>query len=173
MTRPTLIDLNLDEYDQRLHYYPFMFNIDRCNGSCNTLVVIHETNPQQIATANSYSKQLRQIPTANSYGKFPWQIAVASSHDKSHGKKLRDIPTAKTCGKFLRQITMANICKEVSTMLLLTHLIKRNFMFYLLNYLKSWNYNTKVLVRIIVLCLNRCELLQSLKFYLRQKEILI
>ena len=56
MTRPTLIDLNLDEYDQRLHYYPFMFNIDRCNGSCNTLVVIHETNPEQIATANSYSK---------------------------------------------------------------------------------------------------------------------
>ena len=46
-------------------------------------------------------------------------------------------------------------------------------MFYILTYLKSWNYNTKVLVRIIVPCLNRCELLQNLKFYLLQKEILI
>ena len=46
-------------------------------------------------------------------------------------------------------------------------------MFYILTYLKSWNYNTNVLVRIIVPCLNRCELLKNLKFYLLQKEILI
>ena len=59
-------------------------------------------------------------------------------------------------------------------MLLLTHLlIKRTFTFYILTYLKSWNYNTNLLVRIIVTCLNRCELLQDLKFYLLQKEILI
>ena len=56
-------------------------------------------------------------------------------------------------------------------MLLLTHpIIKRSFMFYILAYLKSWNYNTNVLVRIIVPCLkNRCELLVNLKFYLLQK----
>ena len=59
-------------------------------------------------------------------------------------------------------------------MLLLTYLIiRRSFMFYILTYLKSWNYNTNVLVRIIVPCLNRCELVQNLKFYLLQKEILI
>ena len=37
MTRPTLIDLNPDEYNHGLYYDPFMFNLDRCNGSCNTL----------------------------------------------------------------------------------------------------------------------------------------
>ena len=35
-TRPTLIDLNHDEYNQRLRYYPFMVSLDRWNGSCNT-----------------------------------------------------------------------------------------------------------------------------------------
>ena len=55
-------------------------------------------------------------------------------------------------------------------MLLLAYLIiKRSFMFYILTYLKSWN----VLLRIIVPSLNSCELLQNLKFYLLQKEILI
>ena len=38
MTRPTLIDLNLDKYNQELHYYPFIGSLDRCNGSCNTLM---------------------------------------------------------------------------------------------------------------------------------------
>ena len=58
-------------------------------------------------------------------------------------------------------------------MLLLKHfIIKRNFMFYILTYLKSWNHNTNVLVRIIVPCLNRCELQQNLKPYLLQKVIL-
>ena len=51
-------------------------------------------------------------------------------------------------------------------MLLLTHLIiKRSSVFCILTYLKSWNYNTNALVRIIVSRLNRCELLQNLKFY--------
>ena len=31
-TRPTLIDLNLDEF-QGFCYYPSMVNLDRCNGS--------------------------------------------------------------------------------------------------------------------------------------------
>ena len=37
MTRPTLIDFNPDEYNQGLRYYPFMVNLDRCNGTCNGL----------------------------------------------------------------------------------------------------------------------------------------
>ena len=37
MTRPTLINLNPDEYNQVLHYYPFILDLDRCNGSCNSL----------------------------------------------------------------------------------------------------------------------------------------
>ena len=37
MNIPTLINLNLDEYNQRLGYYPFMVNLDRCNGNCKTL----------------------------------------------------------------------------------------------------------------------------------------
>ena len=36
MTRPNLIHLNPDEYNQELRYYPFMVNLDRCNGSCGT-----------------------------------------------------------------------------------------------------------------------------------------
>ena len=36
MTRPILIDLNPDKYNQGLRYYPFMVNLDRCRGSCNT-----------------------------------------------------------------------------------------------------------------------------------------
>ena len=35
ITRP-LLYLNPDEYNQRLHYYPFMVNFDRCNGCRNT-----------------------------------------------------------------------------------------------------------------------------------------
>ena len=37
MTRPTFIDLNPDKYNIGLHYNSFMVNLDRCNGSCNTL----------------------------------------------------------------------------------------------------------------------------------------
>ena len=37
VARPTPIDLNFNEYNQRLHYYPFVAKLDRSNGSCNTL----------------------------------------------------------------------------------------------------------------------------------------
>ena len=37
MNRPTLIDLNPDEYNQGFCYYPFIVNLERCNGRCNTL----------------------------------------------------------------------------------------------------------------------------------------
>ena len=37
MTQPTLIKLYPDGYSQKLRYYPFAVNLDRCAGSCNTL----------------------------------------------------------------------------------------------------------------------------------------
>ena len=37
ITQPTLINLHPNEVIQRLHYYPFMVNLDRCIRSCNTL----------------------------------------------------------------------------------------------------------------------------------------
>ena len=36
MTRPTIISLSPDEYDNGLCYNPYMVNLDRCNKSCNT-----------------------------------------------------------------------------------------------------------------------------------------
>ena len=36
-TRPTLINLNPDEYNPGLHYYPSTANLGRCNGLYNTL----------------------------------------------------------------------------------------------------------------------------------------
>ena len=33
----TLINLHPNEYNQEFHYYPFVVNLDRCVGSCNTL----------------------------------------------------------------------------------------------------------------------------------------
>ena len=35
MTQPNLINLHPNKYDQRLHYYPFAVNLDRCMGSCS------------------------------------------------------------------------------------------------------------------------------------------
>ena len=37
ISRPTLIDLNIDEHKQGFCYNSFMINLGRCNGSCNTL----------------------------------------------------------------------------------------------------------------------------------------
>ena len=37
MTQPALINLHPSEYSRGLHYYPFAGNLDRCDGSCNTL----------------------------------------------------------------------------------------------------------------------------------------
>ena len=37
MIHPTLINLNPNEYVQRLQYYSFGVNVDKCMGSCNTL----------------------------------------------------------------------------------------------------------------------------------------
>ena len=35
--RPTLIGLNSDDHNQGFRCYPFKVNLDRYNGSCNTL----------------------------------------------------------------------------------------------------------------------------------------
>ena len=37
ITQPTLINLHPNEYSQEIHYYPFVINLDRWAGSCNTL----------------------------------------------------------------------------------------------------------------------------------------
>ena len=37
MIQTTLINLHPNEYSQELYYYPFVFNLDRCLGSCNAL----------------------------------------------------------------------------------------------------------------------------------------
>ena len=37
ISRPTLIDLNIDEHKQGFCYNSFMINLGRCNGSYNTL----------------------------------------------------------------------------------------------------------------------------------------
>ena len=37
MTRPTLINLNPDKYNQGLCYYSFLVNLDKFTGSCSTL----------------------------------------------------------------------------------------------------------------------------------------
>ena len=36
MTRPNLIDLNPNGHNQRLHHYPFITSLDKCDGGCNT-----------------------------------------------------------------------------------------------------------------------------------------
>ena len=38
MIQPTLINLRPNEYSQEFHYYPFAVKLDRCVGSCNTLI---------------------------------------------------------------------------------------------------------------------------------------
>ena len=37
MIQPTLINLHPNENTQGLHYYPFVVNLDKCVGNCNTL----------------------------------------------------------------------------------------------------------------------------------------
>ena len=37
IARPKLIDLNPDELNQELRYYPFVYKLDRYIGSCSTL----------------------------------------------------------------------------------------------------------------------------------------
>ena len=37
MAQPIIINLHPNEYNQGLHYYSFVVNLDRCVGNCNTL----------------------------------------------------------------------------------------------------------------------------------------
>ena len=37
LTELILINLHSNEYSQELHYYQFVIQLDKCNGSCNTL----------------------------------------------------------------------------------------------------------------------------------------
>ena len=83
------------------------------------------------------------------------------------------LPLTPHRGLFSGGIFSWHLRRSASNVTFSTSYNKKKFAFYILTYLKSWNYNTKVLVPIIVPCLNRRELLQNLKFYLLQKETLI
>ena len=37
ITQPSLINLHPNQYNQKIHYYPFAVKLDRCVGSCNDL----------------------------------------------------------------------------------------------------------------------------------------
>ena len=37
MIQPTIVNLHPKEYNQEFYYYPFVVELDRCVGSCNTL----------------------------------------------------------------------------------------------------------------------------------------
>ena len=37
ITQPTLLGLNPGKYNRNLHYYPFIVNLNKCNGSYNSL----------------------------------------------------------------------------------------------------------------------------------------
>ena len=37
MSHPTLVNLDPNEYIERIRYYPFAVNLGRCTGKCNTL----------------------------------------------------------------------------------------------------------------------------------------
>ena len=54
MTRPTRIDLNPDEYNHGSCYYSLIINLDRCNGSSNTLDDLSDRIcvPKKIGNAN-------------------------------------------------------------------------------------------------------------------------
>ena len=41
ITQPTLINLYPNEYTQGLHYYPFVVNLGRCVGNCNTVIITY------------------------------------------------------------------------------------------------------------------------------------
>ena len=36
MTQPTRINLHPNEYSQEMHYYPFVVNLNKCEGNYNT-----------------------------------------------------------------------------------------------------------------------------------------
>ena len=77
MTISTLIDLNLNEYNQGLCHYPLTINLDRSNGSCNTLVdpscnicvpnkaEIVNLNVFNMITGTNKSKTLKELRNYN------------------------------------------------------------------------------------------------------------
>ena len=60
MTRPTFIDLNIVEYNQRLCYYAFSVNTDRFKVSCNNLdnlsVRICVPNKTEVVKLNVFTR---------------------------------------------------------------------------------------------------------------------
>ena len=52
----TLINLHPNECTQKFHYYPFVVNLDRCAGSCNTIIDL----PLQHDYRNKWIKNLNK-----------------------------------------------------------------------------------------------------------------
>ena len=67
MTRSTRIDLNREEYNHGLRYYPFMVSLDRCDGSCNTfddqgrICVLNKTENANINVFNKSKTLTKHI----------------------------------------------------------------------------------------------------------------
>ena len=78
ITRPNLIDLNHNEYNEGLRYYQFTVNLERFNGNCNTLhdlsnrtCIPNKTEDKNLSVFNmikqGYKKQIKKIDTRRSY----------------------------------------------------------------------------------------------------------
>ena len=60
--QPALINLHPNECSQKLQYYPFVVNVDKCVGSCNTLnnlsnKVSFPNKTEDLNISNKYSNK--------------------------------------------------------------------------------------------------------------------
>ena len=51
--RPTLIALNPDKFSQGLRHYQYVFSLDKFNGICNKLEMIHEVKILRYGSRNT------------------------------------------------------------------------------------------------------------------------
>ena len=65
----TFINLHPDEYTQRLCYYSFVVNLDRCVGSCNTLDDLSnkEFVPNKTEDLNIHVLRLQECDSRNKW----------------------------------------------------------------------------------------------------------
>ena len=69
--RPTLINFNSGEYNQGLSYCPFIVNLDRCNGSCNSLDDLSNRNKWKIWIVCVFN-MITQINESKTLTKHIW-----------------------------------------------------------------------------------------------------
>ena len=51
--KPTLIASNPDEFTQGLRHYQYAVSLDKCNGSCNKVEMIHKIKILRYASRNT------------------------------------------------------------------------------------------------------------------------